>query len=167
MALYRKVMVGAMCAAQLAMYAVAQDGGEDGGAAAQGGGGGEEGGLNRETVEHLLRVVSPSCREEMQEALSEQTELSGECKEEIQSALRERTASNPNAGAGAAQALPAEPQDNTAIYLILLFVLLFVGALGGFCWYVNEEKKKLPPPKAKKKKGKKWLAKQKAKGKQM
>mgnify|MGYP000969120526 FL=1 len=91
---------------------------------------GEEQGLNRETVEHLLRVVSPSCREEMQEALSEQAELTLECKEEIQSALRERNGNQvPPPGANAPPQVAQVDRDNTSLYVVIFFLMLFISGL--------------------------------------
>ena len=127
----------------------------------------QEQGLNRETVEHLLKVVSPSCRDEMQDALSEQTELTLECKEEIQSALRERNGdavpppgANSNSGAGSSLP-PMESRDNTAIYLVVFFIALFLAALGGFCFWAYDQRSKVPKATDKSKgKGKKWLKKQ-------
>ena len=117
-------------------------------------------GLNRETVEHLLRVVSPTCREGMQEALSEQTELSASCKEEIQAALRERDASSNNIPPPGANLAPVvDNRDNTAIWLILLFIIVLVGGLFWFCAMVNAEKNKVNKPSDKKNKGKKWAKK--------
>ena len=125
---------------------------------------GEEQGLNRETVEHLLRVVSPSCREEMQEALSEQAELTLECKEEIQSALRERNGNQvPPPGANAPPQVAQVDRDNTSLYVVIFFLMLFVSGLVLFGYWANEQRKKLPKMQQNKKKGKKWLKKQEQK----
>jgi|TARA_B110000090_G_C13305507_1_gene417460 hypothetical protein len=99
---------------------------------------------------------------EMQEALSEQTELTMDCKEEIQSALRERDSGSrvPLPGANA-DAMPIESRDNTAVYLVLFFVVLLVAGMFALCTFINQEKSKIPSQVDKSKgKGKKWQKKQ-------
>ena len=104
----------------------------------------KEQGLTRETVEHLLRVVSPTCKEEMQEALSEQTEISMECKEEIQSALRDRDATSQPPPPGANANPPVlESRDNTAVWVVLIFVVILIAGLVAFCSHVYEQKKQV------------------------
>ena len=122
-------------------------------------------GLNRETVEHLLKVVSPSCKEEMTEALEQQSELSLECTEEIQSALRERdgSAARPAPpGANPASAV-VDDRSNSAYWIVFIFVFLLCGALVYSCFAINEAKKMMPKKAAKAVKGKKWQKKQKEK----
>ena len=43
--------------------------------------------LTRETVDAILRVLSPSCLSEMEAALDSQSEISMECRFEIQSSI--------------------------------------------------------------------------------
>ena len=138
--------------------------------AQEGGAEEQQGGLSREVVEHLLSVVSPSCREEMEEALQEQTELSDSCKQEIQSSLAERARQAPPGGQADASAVPvAQPSTEWgSIIMILLFVVMLLGGLLAFSLHAHkkrEEYLKANPSKDKSKKGKKWLKKQKEKGK--
>ena len=136
--------------------------------------GGQGGGLSREVVEHLLSVVSPSCREEMEEALQEQTELTSGCKQEIQSALAERAQAaggapgGPPDGQGQVVA-PAQPTAEwSSIIMILLFTTLLLGGLIAFSFHAHEQRQKYlkaNPTKDRSKKGKKWLKRQKEKGK--
>jgi hypothetical protein len=148
------------------VVALAQEGveaGEEGAAPQQGGG------LSREVVEHLLSVVSPSCREEMEEALQEQTELSSGCKQEIQSALADRAQAAGGAGPpGGPPPAPPAPTEWGPIVVVLLFVALLVGGLIAFSFHAHEQRQKFlkaNPSKDRSKKGKKWHKKQKEKGK--
>lgn len=123
----------------------------------------EEGGLSREIVEHLLKVVSPSCRDEMQSAMQEQgTEISLECKEEIQAALVEQQQASQGNGAPR-QTPPAQPRDSTATYLVLLFTLGLLGALGALSYFVHTKKEEAAAKYKKKDtshKGAKWQKRQ-------
>ena len=148
-----------------AVLAMAQDGEEAAESDGQQGGG-----LSREVVEHLLSVVSPSCREEMEEALQEQTELTSGCKQEIQSALADRAqAAGADPQGGPPPAIPpAAPTEWGPIIIILLFVALLVGGLIAFSFHAHEQRQKFlkaNPSKDRSKKGKKWHKRQKEKGK--
>jgi hypothetical protein len=124
-------------------------------------------GLNRETVEHLLKVVSPSCREEMTEALAEQSELSLECKEEIQSALRERdgSAARP-APPGANPATPViDDRSNSAYWIVIVFVFFLCCGLVYVAFMIADAKKKLPGWQDERSKSKKQKAKEERKQK--
>ena len=47
--------------------------------------------MDRETIENVLNSVSPSCREEMEIALTSPSEISSSCKQEIQAALARKS----------------------------------------------------------------------------
>jgi len=54
--------------------------------------------MDRETIELVLASVSPSCKEEMELALSSPSDITASCKKEIQGALERRTGTGKGGG---------------------------------------------------------------------
>ena len=152
---------GFLLAALLSILALAAAQGEDGGQTGQPQP--QQVQLTQEMVSHLLTVLSPPCRSELEQLLEGQGDVTVPCQQEIQYALSNQprdglqgdeegaaaaAAAAAAAGSGAAGGRrgAAAPKANTSTVVIAIvsFVVLLFGALGGFVVYVNSKRASAP-----------------------
>lgn len=131
--------------------------------------------LDKDTVEAILRNVSPGCRAELESALEAQAHVSQDCMIEIESVM----ISLKGEGVGMAEGDQSgdfgygeeeepkpkkEPKRHEyTIFWVLGFVIVFISAISGFVLYINKVKGEYLPDKRPKKLSKKKLEKEKMK----
>jgi len=97
--------------------------------------------LNRETVELLLSVLSPNCREEMESALEANSgEMSIECQKEIESNLGQfRSNQDRNFIDESSENFKknGKPNDGNPLFWIVVFLVVFFSAIGIYIFVVN------------------------------
>ena len=113
--------------------------------------------LTRENVEALLRVLSDTCRAEMESALNTQSDITVECKGEIQEALMKLNIplgqqpppqeQSSNTGKQKRRETEKLSEDGVAkdpiispIYSIIGFIVIFFGAITSFVVYVSKQR---------------------------
>lgn len=118
--------------------------------------------LQREMMEATFRSLDETCQQELNAAMTEQTEMSEECTAAVRAGqeafineYRARMSGQGQANQRARPAQPKEPEGSALGPTIAIFV--FVAALiGGIAFYVHywhtNIKPNLPPPKKEKKK---------------
>ena len=97
--------------------------------------------LNRETVELLLSVLSPNCREEMESALEANSgEMSIECQKEIESNLGQfRSNQDRNFIDESSEHFKnnGKQNDGNPLFWIVVFLVVFFSAIGIYIFVVN------------------------------
>lgn len=114
--------------------------------------------LTRENVEALLRVLSDTCRAEMESALNTQSDITVDCKGEIQEALmrlnipigQQPPPQEQSSSTGKQKRRDAEKaaEDGAAInatsispiYSIIGFIVIFFGTIASFVVYVSKQR---------------------------
>lgn len=119
--------------------------------------------LTRDNVEALLRVLSDTCRSEMESALNKQSDISAECKEEIQGALislnipigqqqppQEQQNNRGDADSGKQRRAANRVEEDmnitqkspgvSPIYYVLGFVIVFFAIIAGLVIYVSKQR---------------------------
>jgi len=109
-------------------------------AVAQPEGDGQQIGLDSETIDALAARASPVCRAELEAAVVQEAEISVRCKEELHSillSLSDKYASSQQAaGAGDNGSAQAPPSGNTGLWIVL-FVIIALGCVAAYAYYVN------------------------------
>ena len=106
--------------------------------------------LDREQIERILAALGPACRDEMQQALTQQgSEISDTCKMEIQQVMQ---ADGMAPGGGPPKRkLDHKPHEgpfySSPTFFILLFLIALVGGIAYFVMYVNAQQKRNIPAK--------------------
>jgi len=113
----------------------------------------------RETIDAILRVVTPSCRAEVESALESQSDISDECKLEIQAVLQSFSQTDPQNPENVNREPPKKSVPKEHLIDPKIGVAIFVGLLitgvGGYVVYVNQLLQKYYPQKKEKKLSKK------------
>ena len=121
-------------------------------------------GVDRDMIEMLFKVLSPTCREEMDAALVQpEADMSDECKMEIASELEKLNSPPGNreelAGGGVhrsrGKSTSGEALDNPDVIVsfevisVIIFLVIAFAIVGGYIFYVNHSKtiEMLPKPK--------------------
>jgi hypothetical protein len=109
--------------------------------------------LDRETIEWILQNIDSDCKEEMQNAMANQGDLSDKCKSTIQKMMMDKQAGTSTQ----ANAEPISVMSDPITHVFLFLGILFAG-LGFYSYYAYDAKAKAGLFKKKdvSKKGKKW-----------
>ena len=111
--------------------------------------------LDRETIEWILQNIDSDCKEEMQNAMANQGDLSDNCKFKIQKMMTDKQAGT--SSSTQANAEPISVMSDPITHVFLFLGILFAG-LGFYSYYAYDAKAKAGLFKKKdvSKKGKKW-----------
>ena len=115
--------------------------------------------LTKDQLDHLLTVLSPQCRGELEQALDAQGDLSNTCQEEIQSTLvnlqrlkgrdptapfldAERDGQDAAARSGSRRAAGGGPKGSSTTVLLVIggCVTAFIACIGAFVFWVNKQR---------------------------
>ena len=110
--------------------------------------------LDRETIEWILQNIDAECKDEMQNAMANQGDLSDKCKFTIQKMMMDKASGSANTQTNAEPvSLVADPITHVFLFLGVLFA-----GLGFYSYYAYDAKHKagLLKKKDTSKKGKKW-----------
>ena len=94
--------------------------------------------LDRETIEWILQNIDAECKDEMQNAMANQGDLSDKCKFTIQKMMMEKQSGNTNTQSNAEPvSLVADPITHVFLFLGVLFA-----GLGFYSYYAYDAKQK-------------------------
>jgi len=108
--------------------------------------------LTKDQLDHLLNVLSPQCRGELEQALDAQGDLSNTCQEEIQSTLvnlqrqqgggAQRDGQDAAVGGGSRRAAAGGPKGSSTTVLLVIggCVTAFIACIGAFIFWVNRQR---------------------------
>jgi|TARA_B110000008_G_C16443088_1_gene352734 hypothetical protein len=110
--------------------------------------------LDRETIEWILQNIDAECKEEMQNAMANQGDLSDKCKFTIQKMMMDKQSGTSSTQANAE---PINIVSDPITHVFIFLGILFAG-LGFYSYYAYDAKQKAGLFKKKdiSKKGKKW-----------
>mmetsp|Transcript_18091 Transcript_18091/g.18152 ORF Transcript_18091/g.18152 Transcript_18091/m.18152 type:complete len:163 (-) Transcript_18091:127-615(-) len=113
--------------------------------------------LNKETIDAILRSVSPGCRSEMESALASQSDISEDCRMEIQAVLQSFQRpqdgvpeDSPQESSSSSKSTPKLPPSVHPGIYVAVFMAIFFTMIAIYIMYVNKLKSSFPQKQPKK-----------------